>query len=54
MGLPGRDLADTFEDPLRHGRIKERLAAADCLEPGDQVAGPDLLEEIAGRAGNDR
>ena len=48
------DPPDPLEHLLGHGRVEQRLAAADRLERRDEVARADLLEEVARRAGDDR
>ena len=36
-----------------HGRVEQRLAAADPADAIDEVGAPDLLEQVAGCAGED-
>ena len=50
----GGDATHALEHLLRDGRIEQRLAATDRLERGDEVSRADLLEEVPGRAGDDR
>ena len=49
----GRDLADTVEDPLRDGRVEQRLSPAGGRQDRDELGGPRLLEHVAVRAGDD-
>ena len=49
-----RSGAQPIEDTARHRGIEERLAPADPADAVHQVRTPDLLEDVAGRAGHDR
>ena len=50
----GCDPADALEDLLGDRWIEQGLAATDCLQRSNEVASPDLLEEVAACTGDDR
>ena len=49
----GGDAAHPLEHLLGDRRVEQRFAAADRLERRDEVARPDLLEQVAAGAGDD-